>query len=658
MLRRQFLAAALQQAPQELVFRTGTRLVVHPVTVRDRAGRPVAGLTGEQFTLTEDGVAQKLAFCEYQDLDAPVARAGGAAAAVEAGPQAARLRYQGRRLLVLYFDLSFLGGAELGRALAGAVRFVERDMRPADLASVLVFRRGRLEVIEEFTEERARLRAALERVVRRGEGPLAEAGGFGQNDTNFNLFLSDRAMAALQSAVQRLGSIEGRKALVLFTSGAGGFGANEAQRSALVHAAARANVALFPVDARGLVAYAPAGGITRASDGSQALYTGAVAAAETQALESSQDVLYALGADTGGKALLDQNDLEGGVLLAQRSIASHYLLGYYTSNEATDGRFRRIVVALRGVEHATLEARRGYFAPRDYARMSAVERERQLEEAFAAEDPYVELPLTAAVHYFQLNRAEYFVPVTLRLPGNEIALARRGQTFQADLDVLGEIRDRQGRVVQNLRDQIPLRLDARRAEGFAGRPLDLDSGYTLLPGEYRVKLLVRDRGSGRIGTFLQSFVIPNLNRVEGTLPLSSLVLGQQRTPLGEALFTAGKDRAQGHHPLVEAGRKLVPNPGRTFQGGRPLHLYLEAYGHGAPLVVAAYAGLYRQGERVRELAPARFSAARPGTAGAVPVRLELPLAGLEAGPYECQVTVLDPGRRRAAFLRAGFVIAE
>ena len=63
--------------------------------------------------------------------------------------------------------------------------------------------------------------------------------------------------------------------------------------------------------------------------------------------QRSQDTLYTLGADTGGKALLDFNDLSRGLVQAQQAITSYYILGYYTTNTALDGKFRRIKITLK-----------------------------------------------------------------------------------------------------------------------------------------------------------------------------------------------------------------------------------------------------------------------------------------------------------------------
>src|ERR1700730_10038955 len=133
-----FLAVALavplgaQQQPAP-VFRSGAQLTVETVTVKDKDGRPIEGLTAKDFSITEDGVPQAISFVEFQRVQSAAnpsqtAPAPASAAAPAVAPDAARapasvaprvpdaqyqisssaqgdIRYRDRRLLVLYFDL-------------------------------------------------------------------------------------------------------------------------------------------------------------------------------------------------------------------------------------------------------------------------------------------------------------------------------------------------------------------------------------------------------------------------------------------------------------------------------------------------------------------------------------------------------------------------
>ena len=95
-----------------------------------------------------------------------------------------------------------------------------------------------------------------------------------------------------------------------------------------------------------------------------------------------------------------------------------------------------------------------------------------------------------------------------------------------------------------MRDKLDIKLSDQTAAQLATRPIQYDTGFTLLPGKYVIKILARDAETGRIGTYQAAFTIPNLNREVERLPISSVVLGSQRVPLGDALYTRGEERGR------------------------------------------------------------------------------------------------------------------
>ena len=156
------------------------------------------------------------------------------------------------------------------------------------------------------------------------------------------------------------------------------------------------------------------------------MYTGASAQAVTTNFQHSQDTLYALAGDTGGKALLDNNDLARGIVQAQQAISDYYIIGYYTSEHRPNGKFRRIRISLANDQEAKLDYRQGYYANKEFSKFNDVDKERQLEDALMLGDPITDLTIAMEIDYFQLNRAEYFVPIIVKIPGRELALAKRG----------------------------------------------------------------------------------------------------------------------------------------------------------------------------------------------------------------------------------------
>src|SRR5204863_7467882 len=106
----------------------------------------------------------------------------------------------------------------------------------------------------------------------------------------------------------------------------------------------------------------------------------------------------------------------------------------------------------------------------------------------------------------------YVVPVGVKIPGSELALARRGGAQRTLIDFIGEVKDDYGVTMQNVRDKLDIKLSDETAAQLAKRPIQYETGFTLLPGKYVIKFLARDSETGRIGTFQTSFAIPNLYR--------------------------------------------------------------------------------------------------------------------------------------------------
>ena len=658
-------------------FSVSTQLIVETVTVNDKNGNPVEGLTAKDFTVTEDGKPQTIAFVEYQKLpDTEVGEPVVLSSQAVALPRIARtrispgrpgdIRYRDHRLLVLYFAMTAMPVPDQFRALSAAQKFVRTQMTSSDLIAVMAFAGGAVQVLQDFTDDRDRLLTILQTLIV-GEEQGFEASvydaaasdtgaAFGQNEGEFNLFNTDRQLSALQTAAKMLGTIGEKKALLYFASGLRLNGVdNQTQLHATVNAAVRAGVSFWPIDARGLVAQAPLGDATRGSPGGIGMYTGASAAAVTNYLQRSQDSLYALGSDTGGKALLDYDDLARGIVQAQRAVSSYYLLGYYTTHQALDGKFRRIRISLNGGLSAGLDYRQGYYAGKQFSKFTAADKERQLEEALALGDPITELTIVMEVNYFQLNRAEYFVPVTVKIPGSELALAKRGGAERTVIDFIGEIKEGSF-TVANVRDKVNIKLGPETASELSKRPITYDTGFTLLPGTYTLKFLARDAETGRIGTYLRTFVIPNLNREQQRVPISSVVLSSQTVSLEDALYDAGKDggRVQTFNPLVQDGQKLIPVVTRVFSRSKDMHVYLQAYQQGAESVqpIVAFVTFYRGQTKAFETPPVAATEGLNNRLKTVPIKFRFVLDSLPPGEYICQVTVLDPSGQKAAFWRA------
>jgi len=660
------------------------RLVVETVVVKDKKGTPIDGLAAKDFTVTEDGIPQTISFCEHQELpETPavlVTPAGGEDIKIYnklgrtqiTTESPGNIRYKNRRLMALYFDMTAMPPGDQIRALAAAEKFIRTQMTSADLLSILRYSGASVDVLQDFTDDRDRLLSILETlVVGEGQGDgesnadasTADTGAaFGQDDSEFNIFNTDRQLSALQTAAQMLGQLNEKKSLIYFASGIRLNGVdNQAQLHATEDAAIRAGVSFWPIDARGLTASAPLGDASQGSPGNKGMYSGAAAQAVTSNFQQSQDTLYALAGDTGGKALLDNNDLTRGIVDAQHSVSNYYIIGYYTTNTTLDGKFRRVKISVNPELTANLDYRQGYYAGKVFGKFTAADKDRQLEEALMLGEPITELTIAMEINYFQLNKAEYWVPFVVKIPGRELALAKKSGAERTHIEFIGEIKDVYGgTTVQNVRDNADFKLTDASAAEWAKVPIEYDGGYTMLPGKYSFKFLARDDETGRIGTYQTTFVIPNLNKEDKKVPISSVVLSAQRTDNKDAIYDAAKakDRLKvaAANPLVENGKKLIPSVTRVFSKGHDIYVFLQAYepsaAAGQPLPLIAFVSFYRDQKKVFETQPMEVTPAPTSHLGMVTLNFNIAPTELPPGQYDCQVTVLDPTGEKGTFWQA------
>ena len=669
---------------------TTTQLVIEDVLIKGKDGKPITGLKPTDFTITEDGKAQKISVFEFQTLEGdtgppakptivpPPRLALGDGVkpltTIEISPERpGDLKYRNRRLMVMFFDMISMPINDQIRAQEAALKFLREQMKPADLFAIMTFSSD-VKVVEDFTDDRDLLEKDIKKLTL-GEGQgfeistqddsAADTGAaFQQDDTEFNIFNTDRQLSALETAVKMLGSLNEKKSLVYFASGIQRNGLdNQAQLRSTVNAAIRANVSFYPIDARGLVAEAPLGDATKGSPGGQAMYSGSSSRSRVSNFQNQQETLYTLAADTGGKALLDNNDLSMGIAQAQQDMSSYYIIGYYSSNTALDGKYRRVKISLPNTtlafRIAKLDYRQGYYAGKQFNKFSAADKEHQLAQALVLGDPITDMDLAMELDYFRLGRDRYFVPLAVKIPGSEIELARHGGADSTRLDFIGEIKDSKDTTVANVRDNIQVKLKGESSQQLSKTTLEYDTGFTLPPGAYTAKFLARENETGKMGTYEARFRVPDLTTEQKYLPISSVVLSNQREPLASAVATAEKDKkVLANHPLIQDGVKLVPSVTRVFRTDQNLYVYLEAYQPAAETTqpVMANVSFYRGKVKAFETDPLRVTDGLNPKTKAVPLRFSVPLAKLEPGKYTCQVSVFDPAAQKFAFWRAPIVV--
>ena len=674
--------------PQErATFSTSANVVIVDVTVLGRDGAPVENLTKDDFELYEDGKPQHLQGCDLQRLDTkvlPQLNSPPRSLTRRDSPPPATTANTPRdhRLMILFFDFSSMQPTEQIRATDAAVRFLATQMTSSDLVSIMVFGSS-LQTVQNFTADRDLLTSTIQKfhigdsselasLADTGPDPEDESGLFVADETEFNIFNTDRKLAAIEEAARKLSTYPQKKALIYFSAGVEKTGVdNQSQLRATINTAVRSNVAFYTIDARGLVASAPGGDATQTGAIGSKLYSGAGQRALSDSFHNQQETLYSLAADTGGKALLDSNDLTLGITQAQKDIASYYILTYASSNQAEDGRYRRIQVKVAprlAAMKLKLDYRPGYFAPITFAKMTGADREARLQQALESENPSTDLPLAVEIDYFRLAKDKYFAPVSVKIPGSALSFRSKGSKAATELDFIAEVRDARHRVSSVIRDTIPLKLDEATAGQVGRKQIQYDAGLTLAPGKYNLRVVARENGQGRVGTFETPFTIPDLSAAN-TLRLSSVILSNQREPLKQQIAAVknGK-KLLAENPLIDsAGQKIVPNVTRVFRAGQNLFVYLEVYDPMIPETppqnlrvarIAANLALFNGADKVMETPQVYMNRLDSKRDNVLPVKLTTQFNDLKPGQYTCQVNVIDELGRKFAFPRTPlFVMA-
>jgi len=679
---------------QDATFTSNTNLVIIDANVRDKAGKVIPDLKKSDFTVFEDGKLQTISVFEFQKLEgdavlppvpatkpvpeAPAAPAPRKAATAPTTATAAPvIRYQDRRLVAMLFDYSTMQIPEQNRIQEAALKFIREQMKPADVVEIMYAGTGPLKIVQDFTTDKDRLEevvksfqigAASELAGVAGNGGDSTTGedtgtAFNADETEFNIFNTDKQLATLESAAKMLAAFPEKKALLYFSSGISKSGFdNQASLEKAVNAAKRSNVNIYPIDARGLVASAPAGDASAAASRGTSALTGTQMQSQRDKFNDSQETLSTLAVDTGGKLFVDDNDLALGMEKARDDISSYYIIGYYSTNIKMDGKYRRVEVKLSKDIQAKIDYRSGYFGEKEFKKFTSTDKEDQLAQALMLGDPLTDLSLTAELDYFRLARDRYFVPFSVKIPGAEIALAKSKGNAQTEFDFIGQVRDEHDKMVAAVRDGIKIKLSEKTAAQLSSSPIAYDTGFTLPPGKYKFKFLARENETGKMGTYETKFTIPDLAPNQAGLKTSSVIWSNQRESLNDALASAdNKKKLIESDPLVQEGQKLIPSITHVFRKDQNIYVYLEVYDPGVDTEqnkpsVAATLSFYRGKTKSFESQPVRLDAFALKRAQTLPIKLQAALSQLATGRYTCQVNIVDETGRKFGFARTEIVV--
>ena len=672
-----WIAVAALAATQERVkpsFPSQVDVVTVDVVVLDRNGDPVGNLQASDFVVTEDGRPQKL--IQFEAVALP--ESAPAASATMRSRVATNDAAPGPRSFVLVFDNANMTPLNVERVKDAVARFLQTGLRPgdqltlvptgggawwtarmpegaADAAAFLKRLKGLrpIDTSSDYISDYEAMRLSLYRddrigalVARRfyengavpdsmsprqvaaldigGGHPLvrAKAAAVWQNA----LGRLNATLGALERVVESLAAARGRKSVLLISEGfvfdtsVGAF--RELARDAL-----RANAVLYFVDARRLTGLSASGSAEQAratmeQDVGEAL--------RNEQLET--DGARSIAADSGGFTV-KATDLAAGMRRIARESRAYYLLGYQSTNANRDGKFRGIKVELTGGRGLEVRARKGYYAPGgDKPRSEVKGLPPEIRSPLDSPFDDAGIPLRLASYVLRPATAgKVTVLLAAEVDPSGVALRSKGARFEGALETtfLVSARDSGETFHQERRLDLSLPPDVKaRLEG-TGIPVLRD--FELPPGSYQARLLVKDPGSGRIGTVRQQFEVADPNAFHVSTPI-----------LTDTLLPAA--------PGTSAPRP-VPIARRRFASDARVFYVYEVFG--SRTVSAGYEVRRSDGSVLAKSAATPLQA---GPQGEISQMIPISLQGVPAGDYEIVLNVKDDLSGRTVEVRDPFSV--
>jgi VWFA-related protein len=565
--------------------------------------------------------------------------------------------------------------------LAAVDKFVGRKLRSSTLDKIDTFFSPTEEAKREaLSEEKSPSSDGSAAIANTGsERQVAGAKGdnpYGYPDPTGDYEDSERGLRAigvlnaLRDLADFMGTIHGRrKALLLFSEGID-YATNDmysaryasvvlrAMQDA-VTAAARGNVSFYGIDPRGLVGMSSDLMEMRtagyAADPFTTMGNLSGFAAE---MRLSQDSLQALSDETGGFALLNANDPAAFYDRVVGANSTYYMLGYYSPNHPRDGRFHRIDVRVKR-PGAKVSARRGYADPRGKTPEENATDERQNQKMTrdarkgGADDtsadlramlnsPMQQAGLTMAVQAvpFKNTAKEASIAMAIEVDGSLFHFEPRSHDmwFGDRLELSYFSLNEQGKPGLGVRHEVELELrpgDSRRIQQLG---LRMNPRIALAPGRYQLRIGLRERGAGALGTVFYDLEVPDFSKE--ALSMSGMLITAATSPLVPTVLADKLLRAE-----------LLPGPAtsrRTFTEGDEVNLYVEVYDDVRTPndVIAVTTRLV--GEDGREVFASRDKLQAPAAGGSGPttfgVSQRVSLKDVHAGRYLLQVEAQSPAR--------------
>jgi VWFA-related protein len=523
------------RSPQgsKLTFPVNTRLVQVSVLVHDKNGAPVSGLTASDFQLFDQGKEQSI---ETFTVESEVESAVSPATATR-GPQTEfSNQNEGRRgVTVVLIDRLNTEWEDQVRARNQIVKFLG-EVQPNDRVGLYLMDSSRVTVLHDFTDDTASLRRALgryqggksraldastEKPIETGDNAITQMDVWlAETSRVFNAeFLRHRAeytCDALVDLANHLASVRGRKNLIwvsaafpLIFPDAQGRGHNEIMSEPVKRASralSEAGIAMYPVDARGLVGsrILPSASTPSGTDTGRVIRN---APSDIFILKDFAETAEILAEDTGGRAFSNTNDLSGAIRRAVDDSRVTYLLGYSPSHGDWDGRFRKIKVKVNrpGLE---VRHRNGYLA---FPLPDANKEKLGSIVAKAIDSPLQATGIPVSVRLERAGgSANRDVNLAIRVDAKAITLEQKADTFRGTIALTVAQSDAQGRVFKDFERNVDFNLTRKVRDQWLREGVVLNKKITLRDDVHELHVVVGDVGTMATG----SVVIPVVNQLE------------------------------------------------------------------------------------------------------------------------------------------------
>ena len=529
-------------------------VVLVDAVVLDEGGRFVTDLRRDEVEVREDGRAQTLAGFELISLEtAPLNAAPLESVPVAPVDTRSNARpFDGRIYFVVLDDLH-INAARTNLARSIARRFIEQQVRPGDLAAVITTS-GNRTAAQGFTSDKTRLLRAVDACVGRkvispalatlAQSGTPEEGTRGSADPQ-RVYNARSAFETLSQLAAFAGTVrQRRKALVLIGEGVDydlesqDASARELRGSMreFVAAANRANLTIYPFDPRVFtslgddfvdIASTPPGDMESGSEKikSTMLQDDAVFA---------QDNLRTLAAETGGFANVTSRNFPGAFDRIRDENSHYYMIGYYPTNDAKDGKFRAIDVRVSR-PGLTVRARRGYTPAREVsgsgespgaAVKAASGVSPELQRALESALPVTGLTLRGTAAAFKGTAEKASVAVIVQASGRDLLFTPRDGKFEDTVELAAVALDGLGRPQGGTRLTVAMPLSQRSVTAVSQTGVVFQLRLDLLPGSYQLRVAARDGGTGVVGSVHYDLDVPDFAKLP--LSLSGLVLSAER----------------------------------------------------------------------------------------------------------------------------------